>query len=104
MMTPEKAERMAGLLKAIAHPVRLRVLSMLLDGEANVTQLLEQLGLPQSAVSSQLAILRMNGLVEVRRAGGFAWYSLNKARLGEVLACVNVHSTGGVASSATEAE
>jgi len=87
-MDPEGAERMATLMKAIAHPVRLRVMSLLREGEVNVSQMIARLGISQAALSNQLAILRMNGLVDVRREGGFAWYRLNLPRLGEVLNCL----------------
>ena len=88
LLDPAKAAHMANLMKAIAHPVRLRVLALLRDGEANVTQITGSLGLTQAAISNQLAILRMKDLVEVRRAGGFAWYRLNRPRLGELLKCL----------------
>jgi ArsR family transcriptional regulator len=88
-LDPTKAVRMATLLRAVAHPIRLELLAVLREGEANVSQLTEVLKTPQAVVSGQLAILRMNGLVEVRRASGFAWYRLNLERLGEVLKCLS---------------
>ena len=93
-MDAAKAERMAPLLKALAHPVRLRLLSLLRGGEANVSAMIERLSLPQAAVSSQLSILRRHGLVEVRRTGGFAWYRLNVPRLAEVLTCTEGNAAG----------
>jgi len=88
-LDPAKAVRMATLLRAVAHPIRLELLAVLREGEANVSQLIAVLNTPQTVVSGQLAILRMNGLVEVRRERGFAWYRLNLERLGEVLKCLS---------------
>ncbi|HQK52435.1 MAG TPA: metalloregulator ArsR/SmtB family transcription factor [Myxococcota bacterium] len=92
-MDPNRAQRMAELLKAMAHPVRLQVLCLLRGGEANVSQILERLGLVQSMVSNQLAILRVHDLVKVRRAGGFAWYRINAERVAEVLGCLTDHAS-----------
>jgi ArsR family transcriptional regulator len=89
-----KAERMAALLKAVAHPIRLKLLSALRDGEANVTDLTARVGSPQAVVSGQLAILRMNGLVHARRERGFVWYRVDADRLGEVFRCFAEHAGG----------
>jgi ArsR family transcriptional regulator len=102
LLEPSIAEHAAVLLRAIAHPVRLRVLAVLRQGEANVSQLTDRLGVPQAVVSNQLAILRMNGLVEVRRAGGFAWYSLNPSRLCEAVGCLDGRRDGLAADSAAQ--
>lgn len=53
----------ARLFEAVAHPVRLRILCGLLDGECCVGPMTECLGLPQAFVSRHLAILREAGLV-----------------------------------------
>jgi DNA-binding transcriptional ArsR family regulator len=87
-LDPEKARRVVVLLKAAAHPTRLELLALLRSGDTNVGQLATSLSMPQAMVSSQLAILRMTGLVDVRREGGFAWYRLNRARLSEALDCL----------------
>ncbi len=99
----EQAERMASLMRAIGHSVRLRVLSLLRQGEANVTRISECLGVSQAVVSNQLSILRMNGLVEVRRAQGFAWYRLNEARVRDVLRCISGEGKPAASDPAGEA-
>ncbi len=74
---PERAADVATLFKAMGHPVRLRILSVLASvEEAHVTGLMGCLELPQAAVSQQLRLLRAQGLVRVRRDAGFAWYRL----------------------------
>jgi len=59
---------------------RLRILRTLQNGEFNVTALCKGLKLPQPTVSRHLAILRMAGLVNNRRAGKEIHYSLNAYR------------------------
>ncbi|MCB9684155.1 MAG: winged helix-turn-helix transcriptional regulator [Alphaproteobacteria bacterium] len=65
----ERCEEVAGLLAALAHPVRLRIVCGLLDGSCAVTPMVDCLGLPQALVSRHLAVLRDAGVVEARREG-----------------------------------
>lgn len=59
----------SGMLKALAHPVRLRMAVGLVGNECNVTRMVRALGLPQSTVSQHLAVLKSKGIVEVRKEG-----------------------------------
>src|SRR5271155_3193952 len=66
------------LFKALADPVRLRLLSLLAEGEICVCHLHEALDLPQSTVSRHLAYLRKRGLVLGRKEGLWVHYRLAK--------------------------
>jgi len=66
------------LFKAVADPVRLRLLSLLVEGEVCVCHLHEALDLPQSTVSRHLAYLRKRGLVVGRKEGLWVHYRLAK--------------------------
>ncbi|MGY0002309.1 ArsR/SmtB family transcription factor [Micromonospora sp. I033] len=73
------AERLAGVLKAIADPARLRLLSLIQsapEGEASVTDLTAPLGLSQPTVSHHLRILTEAGLLEREKRGVWAYYRL----------------------------
>lgn len=73
------AEQLAKLLKAVAEPTRLQLISMIRSspaGEACVCDLSEPLGLRQPTVSYHLKILSDAGLVTVERRGTWMWYSL----------------------------
>ncbi len=78
----------ADVLKAVAHPLRLRIVAMLCEGEANVTALARGLDAPQAIVSQQLRILRSHGLVAATRAGGFATYRLVEQNLRGLVRCM----------------
>jgi len=65
------------LLKLLADPTRLRLLSLLHREELSVAELQDILGMAQSRISSQLALLRQTGLVSDRRDGKKAFYSLH---------------------------
>ena len=64
------------ILKIISDPTRLRLLALLLREELSVAELQDLLGMGQSRISSQLALLRQGGLVSDRREGKKAFYSL----------------------------
>ena len=62
-------ERIADRLKAMADPMRLRILHTLQDGERCVNDILKEVGGSQANVSKHLSVLRRTGLVECRREG-----------------------------------
>jgi ArsR family transcriptional regulator len=63
-------------LKILSDSTRLRLLALLLREELSVAELQEILGMAQSRISSQLALLRQAGFVSDRREGKKAFYSL----------------------------
>jgi len=78
------AESMAALLKAVADPARLQLLSMLKQAsnqEACVCDLTAPLGLSQPTVSHHLKVLTDAGLVTRQRRGSWAWFTLVPAQL-----------------------
>jgi DNA-binding transcriptional ArsR family regulator len=66
----------AELFKALGHPVRIRILELLRDGERSVSDLQVELEIEMSSVSQQLALLRARGLVTGRREGTTVFYSV----------------------------
>ncbi len=72
------------VFQAIACPTRRALIDALARGESHVSGLVNALGVSQSAVSQQLAILRSAGLVEERAAGRFRYYRLRAEPLGEI--------------------
>jgi DNA-binding transcriptional ArsR family regulator len=66
----------AELFKALGHPVRIRILELLRDGERSVSDMQSGLEIEMSSVSQQLAVLRARGLVSGRREGTTVYYSV----------------------------
>ena len=64
------------ILKTVSDPTRLRLLTLIQREELSVAELQEILGMGQSRISSQLALLRQVNLVSDRRDGKKAFYSL----------------------------
>ncbi|MCU0662587.1 MAG: metalloregulator ArsR/SmtB family transcription factor [Myxococcota bacterium] len=83
----DQAERIAQVLKAVAHPLRLRIVSVLVKRDVRVGELAELLGEKQAIVSQQLRILRMSGLVEVVKEHGAMHYCLAEPRLCKLVGC-----------------
>jgi ArsR family transcriptional regulator len=85
---PEVLERAARVIRILGHPLRLRILEALEDGERNVADLQEELGAGQAAVSQQLAILRSEGVVGARRDGPRVFYRIVEPKVSHILDCI----------------
>jgi ArsR family transcriptional regulator len=91
--SPVAANRIDLMFKAFSDKTRLRILSLLQDGECCVGDLVHILGIEQPSASRHLAYLRKAALVAVRNAGLWKYYSLAPAqgafhaKLQECLAC-----------------
>jgi ArsR family transcriptional regulator len=80
----DAAEQLAGALKAIADPARLRLLSLIQaqpGHEACVCHLTEPLGLSQPTISHHLKVLLQAGLVEREQRGNWAYFRIRVERL-----------------------
>lgn len=76
-----KYEKDGELLKALGHPVRLRMVEGLLNHECNVNKIAGVLKLPQSTVSQHLSILKSRGIVQMRKDGVKTCYRVVDARV-----------------------
>lgn len=85
-MPVPRHEAKAALFRNLGHPVRIRVLELLCEGEHAVHELLAKMEIEPSALSQQLGVLRNTGLVRQRRVGGEVIYSLMIPSIPELLA------------------
>ena len=83
--TTAELEGYSELLKAIANPARLRILSGLREDECNVGKMQKVLGLPQSTVSQHLSVLRSHGIIKGRREGTKMCYRIIDSRVPVIL-------------------
>lgn len=67
-------------IKAMAHPLRLKILCLLGDQEVSVQDIVEQVGTSQSNISQHLAILRDKGVLATRKEANFVYYRINDPR------------------------
>jgi len=71
--------------RVLGDPTRLRIIELLLEGEKNVTELVEAIGYPQGRISSHLVCLRWCGFISTRRDGKYIYYRLSDERVRELL-------------------
>ncbi len=80
MAHEEDIERASRSMKAIAHPLRLKILCTLGSDEVSVQEIVEQVGTSQSNISQHLAILRDKGILAARKEANRVFYRVGDAR------------------------
>lgn len=86
----EKLEGAANMLKAIAHPMRIAILSFLEDGnKLTVTEIHERLQIEQSTTSHHLGILKDKGVLQSKREGKNTYYFLKHESLSNIVDCLS---------------
>jgi len=76
----EDIQQAAQAIKAIAHPLRLKILCVLGDQEISVQDIVEQVGTSQSNISQHLAILREKGVLATRKDANRVFYRIDDLR------------------------
>ena len=75
----------AEFFKALAHPLRIAILDSLRRGEMSVNDMTAFLGVEQSTLSQQLAVLRGRNIVRGRKVGLSVYYSVNDVAVFKLL-------------------
>jgi ArsR family transcriptional regulator len=76
----EDIQQAAQAIKAIAHPLRLKILCVLGDQEVSVQDIVEHVGTSQSNISQHLAILRDKGVLATRKDANRVFYRISDLR------------------------
>jgi ArsR family transcriptional regulator len=84
----DRIERAAGVLKTVAHPLRLRIVELLEGGEKSVSELKELLGVTQPLTSQHLSQMRMRGVLASRRDGSQVYYAIANPDVVKVIHCI----------------
>lgn len=89
----ETLERIAPVIRNVAHPLRLRILDYLAsEGEPrSVSEIMEAAGAGQAIVSQQLRILKDQGVLSARREGNFVLYDIAERSVLLLLTCIRSH-------------
>lgn len=98
------AEELAALLKALADPARLRVLSFIAaqpGGEACVCHVIGPVGLSQPTVSHHLKLLHQAGLLEREKRGTWVYYRVVPERLESIRAALTTRAPRAKAPKGT---
>lgn len=81
-------EQAAECLRTIAHPHRLRMIQMLLQGRFTVGELAEACGIPSPMASEHLRLMQRCGLLRNEREGRKAYYQIAEPHLAHIMACI----------------
>lgn len=76
----EDIQQASQAIKAIAHPLRLKILCVLGDQEVSVQDIVEHVGTSQSNISQHLAILRDKGVLSTRKDANRVFYRIGDLR------------------------
>jgi len=71
-----QTETATEILKSIAHPIRMKILCYLMEGEKNVGEIESQFGSTISNISQHLTVLRKASIISRRKEANFMYYSL----------------------------
>lgn len=78
----------AECLKTLAHPVRLRIVQLLLNGRYTVGELAEDCEIPDNVASEHLRLLQRCGFLSSEREGRRVYYQVAEPHLGQLMSCV----------------
>ena len=88
MISFEEAEIRSGVIKAMAHPVRLMLIDVLKEGERPFFELFDLFNLDKSTVSKHLLVLKEAGIVSSRKSGADMIYRLEVPCVTDFFGCV----------------
>jgi len=94
-ITTEIAEKVAHVLKAVGHPVRLKVIELLEGGEMCVGDLCAALGEKQAMMSQHLNMMRDRDVLGCRREGAKVYYFIKNKNVIKLLYCIYNHCDSG---------
>lgn len=78
----------AECLKTLAHPVRLRMVQLLLDGRYTVGELAEDCEVPDNVASEHLRLMQRCGFFTSEREGRRVYYQIAEPHLAKLMACI----------------
>src|SRR5258707_1667896 len=84
----------AECLKTLAHPHRLRIVQMLLQGRYTVGELAEACGIPSHMASEHLRLMQRCGFMTSEKDGRKAYYQIAEPHLASIMACIEARFGG----------
>lgn len=84
----DQLENAAECLRTLAHPVRLRIVQMLLGGRYTVGELAEACEIPSHMASEHLRLMKHCGLLDSQREGRRTYYTVAEPQLASIMGCI----------------
>lgn len=88
LMSMDVLTQSAECLKLMAHPVRLRIVEILMQGEFPVKQVAEFCNIPDHQTCEHLRLMKGHGLLDSQRKGRIVYYHIATPRLPKLIACI----------------
>lgn len=85
---PQAFAQAAECLRTLAHPVRLRLVQMLLHGRYTVGELAEDSGIPDNVASEHLRLMQRCGFFTSEREGRKVYYQVAEPHLEQIMNCI----------------
>ena len=86
LFTEDHIEQTSRAMKAMSHPLRLKIISVLGDREVSVQDIVERVGTSQSNISQHLAIMRDKGVLRTRKDANRVYYRVGDPRTLQLIA------------------
>jgi DNA-binding transcriptional ArsR family regulator len=87
----EALDQATQCLKSVAHPIRLRILELLMSGEYSVGELADLCEVDQPTASGHLAQLRNRGILRQERQGRQVYYRVAAPAIGGIVTCMRTN-------------
>lgn len=88
LMPLDALERAAECLRTLAHPHRLRIVQMLLQGRFSVGELADACQIPSHMASEHLRLMQRSGFLSSEKEGRFTYYGISEPHLGSIMGCI----------------
>lgn len=90
MVDEKRLDKTAYVLKAVAHPLRIKIIQMLNENtELNVSAIYKNLNAEQSLISHHLINMRDKGILDIRRSGKNIYYFLVDDAVANIIQCID---------------
>jgi DNA-binding transcriptional ArsR family regulator len=84
----EALAQAAECLKILAHPHRLRMIQLMLQGQHTVGELAESCELPSHMASEHLRLMQRCGFLKATKEGRFVYYAIAEPHLADIMSCI----------------
>ncbi len=91
LLPAEFLAQAAECLKVMAHPLRLRIVDVLMQGEFPVSQIAELCQLPHNQACEHLRLMKSHGFLASKRKGREVYYSIASPRLPGLIKCITTN-------------
>jgi ArsR family transcriptional regulator, zinc-responsive transcriptional repressor len=84
----EALSQAAECLKTLAHPHRLRMVQLMLQGQHTVGELAEACEIPSHMASEHLRLMQRCGFLKAEKEGRFVYYAVSEPHLANIMSCI----------------